>query len=230
MKRFLCLALLLFSACSTPTSGPDKTIAGAVLGAGWGAGAGAIVGNQIESYPRAGEGAAVGAGFGLVSGALQGAGYDQIESDQIRYEKDLEALSVQNLANGQSIANLQAKLDNTPTMIASSVYQVYFESDATNPKKGSIVNLEQIADQIRKNPRIVRVHVFGHTDDTGDEKYNLKLSEARAGSVVSYLLGRGISNHQIQSKALGAKQPVASNETSEGRQLNRRVDLFVELY
>ena len=70
---YVFIAVLFISGCSNPQPGPDKTAAGAVLGAGWGAGAGAVIGNQVN---YGGEGAAIGAGFGFVQGGLEGAGYD----------------------------------------------------------------------------------------------------------------------------------------------------------
>ncbi len=227
--KTLAISFLLLGACSSPKKGPDKTIGGAVLGAAWGAGAGAIVGHQLTPG-RTGEGLAVGAGVGLVSGALQGAGYDQLEDSLIEYEDQIENLRIQNLANGQQIANLQARLDNDQALeLAANVYQVFFESDATNLKSGSISNLEKIADQIINNSRISKINVVGHTDETGDDKYNIKLSKERAESVAAYLKGRGISNDQILVAFEGANQPIATNATPEGKQLNRRVDVTVNL-
>ena len=227
----ICLSASLL-ACSTNNPGPDKTIAGAILGAGWGAGAGAVVGNQLTPSTQVGEGAAIGAGFGLVSGALQGAGYDVIEEEQVRQARKLQALEIQNLANGQELANIQGRLDDEnssalSSALTSNVYQVYFESDATNLKSGAIKNLETIADQIAASPRFSKIVVQGHTDDTGDKEYNNKLSTARAHNVADYLKGRGISQNQIQVSSFGAKQPIASNKTLEGRQLNRRVDVLI---
>ncbi len=236
MKKIITLTLksiplccLILVACSSPKAGPDKTVGGAVLGAAWGAGAGAIVGNQLTPG-RTGEGAAVGAGVGIVSGALQGAGYDQVEDELLVYEEEIEDLRIRNMANGQQIANLQARLDGDQALeLAANVYQVFFESDATNLKSGSINNLEQIADQFINNSRISKVYVVGHTDETGDDKYNIKLSKERAESVAAYLKGRGISNHQIIVSYEGANKPIATNNTAEGKQLNRRVDVTVSL-
>ena len=223
----VCFASSLL-ACSTHNPGPDKTIAGAILGAGWGAGAGAVVGNQLNPSTQVGEGAAIGAGFGLVSGALQGAGYDVIEEEQVRQARKLQALQIQNLANGQELANIQGRLDEEdPGALTSNVYQVYFESDATNLKSGAIKNLETIADQIASSAQVRKIIVQGHTDDTGDNDYNHQLASARARSVADYLKGRGISQNQIQTTSLGASQPTASNKTLEGRQLNRRVDVLI---
>lgn len=204
---------------------PDKTLGGAVLGAGWGAGTGAVIGNQVSN---AGEGAAVGAGFGLVSGAMAGLGYDVMENDLIEREQELTALRVQNDANGRALAQMQAHFDREAAIGATpAVYQVFFEADETGLKAGAIANLEVIAEAIRRDPRSNRVHVVGHSDDTGDSSYNERLAQSRARSVTAYLAGRGISMDQIILHSYGSKRPIASNATAEGRQLNRRVDLYV---
>lgn len=229
MKKTTILLLLLSLACSTPQTGPDKTIGGAILGAGWGAGAGAVVGNQVmDNAP--GEGAAIGAGFGLLSGALQGAGYDALEETQIEHENKLAALEIQNAANSQQLARIQAELDNAPeAVLGAKVYSVYFDPDATNLKAGSVRNLEKMADAIIQSSRVAYVNVAGHTDDTGDDSYNRKLALARAENVAAYLMGRGISNDQINVKSFGAENPVTTNTTPEGRQINRRVEVSVML-
>ena len=101
--------------CSNPQPGPDKTAAGALLGAGWGAGAGAVIGHQV-SY--AGEGAAIGAGFGAVAGALSGGGYDLAEGTQLDHERQLAALKVQNITNQREMERLQARGLFTPPTLA----------------------------------------------------------------------------------------------------------------
>lgn len=222
---FTILCAFFLFACSSPQPGPDKTIGGAVLGAGWGAGAGAIVGNQI-SY--AGEGAAVGAGFGAVEGAMTGMGHDLTESELLRQKRELESLEVQNAANRQKILALQDKLDRAlVTHLPVGVYQVFFDADVTSLRAGAIANLEAIAESLKTNPHGFTINVVGNTDDTGDPKYNKRLAEARARSVSSYLAARGISSDRLQVESHGSKRPIASNATPEGRQLNRRVDIFL---
>lgn len=212
-------------ACSNPQPGPDKTIAGAVLGAGWGAGAGAVVGNQIGNV---GHGAGVGAGFGAVNGLLTGAGYDLSESSALREEEELASLKVQNAVNGKQLEQIQARLDRAVTAdISGGVYQVFFDSDATSLKAGSIANLEIIADAIKGSPAAAVVNVVGHTDDSGNPDYNARLAEARARTVSAYLGARGLSMDRITVKNFGATRPIASNSTPEGRQLNRRVDIYI---
>jgi outer membrane protein OmpA-like peptidoglycan-associated protein len=68
------------------------------------------------------------------------------------------------------------------------------------------------------------VEVRGHTDSTGDEAHNLKLSERRADAVVEYMIKNGISPEQISARGFGETRPVDSNDTAEGRARNRRTE------
>ncbi|NMC61886.1 MAG: OmpA family protein, partial [SAR324 cluster bacterium] len=221
----LCTCISFFSGCDTPAHGPDKTLAGATLGGGWGAGAGAIIGNQVSNV---GAGTAIGAGFGVAAGALSGAAYDLIESDMKQQEGELAQLRAQNLANGAQLQNLQTTLDR----LASSpggfgIFQVFFDVDVTSLKSGAIANLEVIAESIKGDPHATQVMVVGHADDSGSPEYNQQLSEARAREVSSYLMRRGISRDQIKVKGVGSSNPIASNSSPVGRQLNRRVDIYI---
>lgn len=221
-------AALLAAGCRTPQPGPDKTVGGAVLGAAWGAGAGAVVGNQIGESGATGEGVAVGAGFGAVAGAVAGAGYDVIEDTQLEHEQQLAALKMQNMANGRHISHIQDSLDQALNSdAAGGVYQVFFDDDATSLRAGAVSNLEVIAESIKMSPRAYVVNVVGHTDDTGNPEYNKRLAEARARSVSAYLGARGISMDQIRVRSFGSERPIASNSTPVGRQLNRRVDVYI---
>ena len=222
------LSFVLLS-CSTPVAGPDKTIGGAVLGAAWGAGAGAVVGNQLNGTGQAGEGAAVGAGLGMIAGAMSGLMYDSIEERHIQQEKRLASLKIQNIANGNQLAHVQAHLDSEHNgEVQTGVYHVYFDVDQTNLRAGGIANLETIADNIKRQPPGFTVHVVGHTDNTGNQSYNERLALARAEAVSSYIGARGLDVSTVAVSGQGAKQPVATNATAEGRQLNRRVDVFVK--
>ena len=225
MKRLLAFVAVLFTACSNPQPGPDKTVAGMVLGAGWGAGAGAIVGNQVSTP---GEGVAVGAGVGAVSGALQGAGYDLAEGGILEEQRNLQAVQIQNQATARELQNVQAKLDRAMAAdVAGGMYQVFFDSDATSLRSGAIANLEVIADSIRTSPYATSVNVVGHTDDSGSPEHNQRVAEARARTVASYLAARGISSDRIQVQSFGSTRPIASNSTDVGRQLNRRADVYI---
>lgn len=218
-----CLAL---TACARPQPGPDKTLGGAVLGAGWGAGAGAVIGNQV-SY--AGEGAAVGAGFGLVQGALTGAGFDIQEGQALKIERDLQALQLQNKVNERQIARLQATLDAArPRSANAGIHAIYFDVDASNLRAGSIAELEILADAYKRDPGVRRVAIVGHADDGGTPEYNTKLAEARARAVSAILAARGVALDQIVITSHGSERPIASNTSPDGRGMNRRVEVYVE--
>jgi outer membrane protein OmpA-like peptidoglycan-associated protein len=74
---------------------------------------------------------------------------------------------------------------------------------------------------------VVSIKVVGHTDGVGSDAYNQALSERRASSVAEYLLSQGVAPNKVTSEGKGASQPIADNETEEGRAKNRRVDLHI---
>lgn len=225
------VAILLFSITScvsvgcSPVSGPDKSAAGLLLGGGWGAGAGAVIGNQVATT---GEGIPVGAGFGAAAGLLHGIGYDLEEGNQLRLHRQLASLNVQATANQRYLEKLQGTLDNPMGRDpVGGVYQVFFDEDQTNLRFGAMSNLEALAESIKASSFMRTVHVAGHTDDTGNTKYNETLADARAKTVAAYLASRGIPVVQVESKGYGASKPIATNATPAGRQMNRRVDVYI---
>lgn len=98
-----------------------------------------------------------------------------------------------------------------------------FETSSAVLTQESKVLLSEVAEKLRANPD-VKVAVMGHTDNQGMAKANLDLSAKRAVSVVTYLMSQGILNLRMQPEAYGESRPRASNETSEGRFANRRVE------
>lgn len=101
-----------------------------------------------------------------------------------------------------------------------------FELDSATLGPASRERLQDVARFFLNQPE-VRVDIYGHTDDTGDEAYNQVLSETRAASVRAYLISQGISADRLSSGGFGEGRPVASNETEEGRARNRRVELHI---
>jgi len=93
------------------------------------------------------------------------------------------------------------------------------------PTAASVQILDEAVDTLKRNPD-VRVEVDGHTDSKGTDAYNQKLSERRAKGVYDYLISHGVSESQITgAKGFGESQPIDTNDTAEGRQRNRRVEL-----
>lgn len=104
---------------------------------------------------------------------------------------------------------------------------VTFEFDSTvltEPSKSVLNNAARI---LKANPE-TRVEVAGHTDSVGAAAYNLRLSQGRADSVVRYLVSQGVDHGQLSARGYGLTEPKASNETSEGRAVNRRVEFRVQ--
>jgi OOP family OmpA-OmpF porin len=103
---------------------------------------------------------------------------------------------------------------------------VYFDFDKATIKPEGKVVLNEAAALLQKHERVV-VEVAGHTDSTGSEEYNQGLSERRANAVKDYLTQQGVTATRLSARGYGEGQPVASNDTKEGRAENRRVELIV---
>lgn len=104
---------------------------------------------------------------------------------------------------------------------------VNFDFDRATIRPDAARILDEAVATLKAEPD-VEVLVVGHTDSVGSEAYNLKLSRQRAEAVRNYLVRHGIAASRLQVKWMGESQPVASNETAEGRAQNRRVELLVE--
>jgi OOP family OmpA-OmpF porin len=122
--------------------------------------------------------------------------------------------------------------DLPPVETAVVLEHVYYDFDKATLKEDSHAALDKLADMMRANPEIV-VELSAHTDNIGKDKYNQKLSEARAKSCVAYLISKGIAANRLQAKGYGAAQPIAPNKNEdgsdnpEGRQQNRRTEFKV---
>ncbi|MGM0784200.1 MAG: TolC family outer membrane protein [Pseudomonadota bacterium] len=88
--------------------------------------------------------------------------------------------------------------------------------------------LDSLAEQIRQRDDLARVFIAGHADTTGSDAINDPLSQRRADSVASYLVSQGVSADLIQTRGYGSRQPVASNDSADGRRQNRRVEVTLE--
>jgi outer membrane protein OmpA-like peptidoglycan-associated protein len=103
---------------------------------------------------------------------------------------------------------------------------VFFDFDKNELKQESFVELDKLADLLKKNPT-VKIEISGHTDNKGDKKYNLTLSQKRAESVVNYLVQKGIAAARLVAKGYGDTMPIAPNDTEENKAKNRRTEVKV---
>ncbi len=106
--------------------------------------------------------------------------------------------------------------------------QVQFKTGSAVILKASDDLLFQVSVVLAEHPEIVRLEVQGHTDNRGGKKYNQKLSEKRAAAVMSWLIKRGnVDPGRLSSRGYGMDEPIADNDTPEGRQKNRRVQFKI---
>lgn len=103
---------------------------------------------------------------------------------------------------------------------------IFFDFAKSSLRSESFPELNRVVRFLNDNPA-VRIKIAGHTDNVGSDAFNMQLSEERAFSVKSYLLENGIPAERLKSKGFGMHKPIATNETDEGRQLNRRVEFEI---
>ena len=112
------------------------------------------------------------------------------------------------------------------TEVSSKSYQIQFETGSSVIKSASF----EVLDEILKSAIVaegLKVGIYGHTDNVGNQNSNQILSEERALSVKNYLIGKGLPVGRIESKGLGSTQPIAENTTSSGKAKNRRVQIVL---
>ena len=124
----------------------------------------------------------------------------------------------------RQLAELNAK--KTDRGIVITLGDVLFEIDRSELKSGTLNNLGKLSAFLAQYPDKT-ISIEGHTDSVGDDSYNLALSERRASSVKSFLSNQGVSSNRMQVIGKGEGLPVATNDSSSGRQLNRRVEIII---
>ena len=168
---------------------------------------------------------------------------------QIRYDRDLRLLYQQRhdtqqqikearericaLRNGgveQKFSAMQSEqinvgTDSRGTVI--SVSDILFQTDSAGITPELAASLTRFA-KILLSSENYRVIIEGHTDNRGAEDYNQTLSEQRARNVMKFLVGQGVAANRLSATGFGMSRPIDTNETAQGRQRNRRVDLVVQ--
>lgn len=185
----------------------SKGVKGGAIGAGAGAGVGAIVGNQFGDHGTA-VGAIIGAAVGGTAGALIGHKMDQ-QAEELR--NDMEGATVERVGEGIKI-----------TFDSGLLFGVDQSSLSTTAQS----NLTQLADKLKKYDD-TDVLIEGHTDSSGPDEYNMKLSKQRAESVASFLRNQGVRANRMTTVGYGENQPIADNTTDEGMSKNRRVEVAI---
>lgn len=201
------LALVGTAACTTDPNTGERRLSraglGAAIGSAVGAGGGLLVGGRNNRTE-----AIVGAGIGAIAGAAVG-GYMDRQERELRQRTAGTDIEVER--NGDELTL------NMPSSITFAT-----NSDTIDPRFRA--TLDQVASSIASYEQTY-VDVYGHTDSTGGDAINNPLSERRARSVAGYLETRGVKRARIGTQGFGSTQPIASNDTVDGRSENRRVEI-----
>ncbi len=215
MKRIKFLALIVgfcvaLASCNS-WNNMSKTGQGAVVGAGGGAALGSIIGAIAGNT---GIGAAIGTAVGAGAGAVIGNRMDKVKKQAQAQLQNAEVETVKD-ANG---------LDAVKVTFDSGILFATNKYDLTTTSKNELQKLINIM----KQNTDVSIDVQGYTDNTGNDAINNPLSVKRAQSVANYLTSNGVQYAQLKNvNGYGASNPVADNSTAEGRQKNRRVEVYL---
>ncbi len=209
IKSIACvtLALAVLSGCANMS----ETQKGTAQGAGIGAVAGALLG--------AATGGSKGAATGAVLGGAVGAGGGYIWSKKMQDQK----VAMEQATAGTGVAVSQTA-DNRLKLDIPSDVSFDVGRSAIKPNFAPVLN--QFATSLNQN-NVTTVTIIGHTDNTGSDAINNPLSVDRADAARDYLVSRGVARTRIMTDGRGSREPIADNSTQQGRDKNRRVEIYV---
>ena len=140
----------------------------------------------------------------------------------------IEIVEEEILASGLISVNADVIKEKMDAEGKIALYGIFFDTGKATLQSVSATELGHLITYLQQN-QIVNIYIVGHTDDTGSQAMNQQLSEKRAAAVKNYLLEKGITDNRIIAQGVGPYAPVATNETEEGRKLNRRVEIVKRL-
>ena len=105
--------------------------------------------------------------------------------------------------------------------------KILFETDKAAIRPESFDLMNEITQVVKDNPRIKKISIEGHTDDVGSKRYNKKLSQKRADSVMAYLTEHGVEAERLSAVGHGEEKPIVENDSDENREKNRRVEFII---
>jgi outer membrane protein OmpA-like peptidoglycan-associated protein len=185
-----------------------------------------------QQTSKATKGAAIGAGVGAVAGlltkgdklenALIGAGVGAMAGGGVGYYMDVQEKKLRDKLAGTGVSVTRDGDNITLNMPGN----VTFASNSSDLNSQFFPTLDAVATVLKEYNKTV-VEVAGHTDSTGSDDYNRQLSQRRAQTVAGYLTNRGVKQERLMPVGAGESYPVASNDTEQGKQLNRRVELTI---
>lgn len=182
-----------------------RTTKGGAIGAGVGGAIGGAIGHRSDNTVV---GAIIGATVGGAAGALIGRHMDK-QAEELR--RDLEGATVERVGEG---------------ILITFESGLVFDFDSYNLRDDTKTNLTDLSGTLKKYDD-TNILIEGHTDNTGEEDYNQKLSETRAATVENFIAAQGVASSRLTTKGYGESQPLDSNDTETGKQKNRRVEVAI---
>ncbi len=206
MKKIIDVLMILVM-CMTLVScaSMSKDQKGAIIGAGTGGVVGGLIGKAAGNTAI---GAIVGAAVGGIAGAYIG---DYMDKQAKEMRKDIAGAKIERVGEGIKI-----------TFDSGLLFEVN-KSTLSNTSKSNLTNLADILNKYEDTDILLE----GHTDASGSDAYNLELSKKRATSVSNFLTTKKVVVKRFTVQGYGEAQPIASNETVDGRQQNRRVEVAI---
>jgi outer membrane protein OmpA-like peptidoglycan-associated protein len=205
------ILVVCLAGCTTdPYTGKkelSKTGWGSILGAAGGAAIGAATGDDSKERQK---NALIGAGIGALAGGAVGNYMDRQEA-KIRQQLQGTGVSVTRVGND---------------LILNMPGNITFATNSSDINSGFYNVLNSVVLVLKEYEKTM-IEISGHTDSVGEDAYNLSLSQRRAASVGQYLITSGIMNQRVMTQGFGESRPIASNDTEQGRQQNRRVELRI---
>lgn len=198
----------LFSSCDA-VKNTNKTQRGAGIGALGGAILGGVLGNNVGKGGNGALGAVLGGVIGGVAGGLIG---NKMDKQAREIKTALPGIQVDRVGEG--------------IKLVLGENSIRFETNKSTLTAAAKSNLEKLV-PVFKSYADTDIVIYGYTDSTGSVEYNLTLSEQRAATVKVYLASKGLNVNRFQTKGLGIEEPIATNDTPEGRGQNRRVEFAI---
>jgi outer membrane protein OmpA-like peptidoglycan-associated protein len=202
---FFCLPLVLVLYTLQGCRTTNKTQKGANIGAGTGGTVGAFIGKSAGNTAL---GALIGGAVGGTAGAFVGKNMDT-QAAELR--QDVPGATVTRMGEG---------------IIVKFNSGLLFSAGSAELQSSAQTNLKNLASSLQRNPT-TNVIIIGHSDNTGTSQQNMDISLQRANAVKTYLTTRGVDAARITAMGRGGTEPIADNETENGRAQNRRVEVVI---
>lgn len=205
---FMIMTGTVFTSCDA-VKNTNKTQRGAGIGAVGGAVIGGILGNNIGKGGNGALGAVLGGVIGGVAGGVIG------------NKMDKQAREIDTALPGAEVVRVGEGIK-----LVLGENSVRFDTNKSTLTPTAKANLDKLVKVFTDYPD-TNIVIYGYTDSTGKAEYNLKLSEERAASVKNYLAGKGLVSGRFTVNGLGIADPIATNDTPDGRSQNRRVEFAI---